>query len=198
MNTIFTNVPQQQGQGVLAMISRALLRLLGWRRNIPADLPLRCVMIVYPHTSNWDFPMGLLCKWASGMQVSYLGKDSLFRSPLGWLFRATGGIPVDRANPKSLVPDLIARFAQASTLRLAIAPEGTRAYVPALKSGFYRIAVGAKVPLVLATIDFGSKRIGVLETLSLSGREADDLPKIAAAYAAVKGYTPENMGGLKI
>lgn len=186
-----------RGTGLLAALSRGALRLLGWQTNAPAGLAQKCVIIEYPHTSNWDFAVGLLYKLATGLEVNYLGKDSLFKSPWGWFFRATGGIPVDRKNPRGLVEAMAATFRRPGIVRLVIAPEGTRSYVPALKTGFYRIARDAGVPLVCATIDFRSKRVGMLATLTLSGDEATDLDAMQAVYAHVVGLIPKNMGALK-
>jgi 1-acyl-sn-glycerol-3-phosphate acyltransferase len=197
-NEIFADGPQMRGTGALAAVARTLLRALGWRTHAPVTLARKCVIIVYPHTSNWDFPVGLLYKWATGMEVNYLGKDSLFQSPLGWFFRATGGIPVDRKSPRGLVEAMTARFAMAGTTRLVIAPEGTRSYVPTLKSGFYRIARDARVPLVCTTIDFASKRVGLLAMLDLSGDQARDLEAIRSVYSGVMGRTPANMGAIKL
>ncbi len=184
--------------GLVGAIGRFYLRLVGWQQTFPVDFPMRCVIIVYPHTSNWDFPLGLAANLASGLRANYLGKDALFRRPFGAFFRATGGIPVDRKNPGGLVGAMVAAFAEAKQLRIVIAPEGTRDYVPHLKSGFYRIAVAAHVPLVLTTIDYATKRVAVCAVLSLSGNEIDDMAKIRAAYTNVRGFDLTKMGPLEL
>lgn len=150
--------------------------------------------MVYPHTSNWDFPIGIAFKWASGMQVNYLGKESLFKSPLGWFFHATGGIPVDRSQPRGMVGTMIdALKSDVPIVRFVIPAEGTRIYTPTLKTGFYRSAVEAKVPLVLSTIDFRGKFVGVFDTITLSGDESADLARLAHLYEGLQGLKPTNM-----
>jgi 1-acyl-sn-glycerol-3-phosphate acyltransferase len=196
MSSIIPNPKYLRASGFLATLGRTLLALRGWKATFSADVPEKCVVMVYPHTSNWDFPIGLFANWASGFRGNYLGKDSLFKSPLGWFFRATGGIPVDRSNPKGMVGALAARFATSEALRLVIAPEGTRKYTSALKTGFYRIAVEAKVPLLLVTIDFASRTVGDLDRFLPSGDEEADLARIRAVYAKARGEVPENAGAI--
>jgi 1-acyl-sn-glycerol-3-phosphate acyltransferase len=182
------------GSGLTAWIGRLYLKLIGWRYHAPADLAPRCIIMVYPHTSNWDFPIGLAFKWASGMQVNYLGKDSLFRSPLGWFFRATGGMPVDRSQPRGMVGGMIDALKTKKIARFVISPEGTRSYVPAFKSGFYRAAVEANVPMALSTIDFNQKFVGIFDTIALTGDEATDLATMETLYAGKQGLNPKQMG----
>jgi 1-acyl-sn-glycerol-3-phosphate acyltransferase len=195
---IFANEPQQRGRGIAATLGRLTLWLLRWRANVPVSLPSSYVMIVYPHTSNWDFPIGLACKWASGLHIHYLGKDTLFRSPLGWLFRATGGVAVDRTNPAGAVDAFAAMFKRSAHMRLAIAPEGTRSYTPFWKSGFYRITLRSDVPLVCATIDYRRKHVGVLEVITLSGDVATDITALRRIYAGVQGYRPQQMAPISL
>jgi 1-acyl-sn-glycerol-3-phosphate acyltransferase len=183
-----------RGTGFAALLGKSVLRLLGWSWHCPANLPAKCVIMVYPHTSNWDFPIGLAFKWASGMQVNYLGKESLFKSPLGWFFRATGGIPVDRSQPRGMVGTMIdALRSDAGIVRFVIPAEGTRTYTPTLKTGFYRSAIEAKVPLVLSTIDFKGKFVGVFDSIMLSGDESADLARLAQLYEGMEGLKPANM-----
>ncbi len=196
MSSIIPNKKTLRASGFLATLGRTLLALRGWRAAFSADVPEKCVVMVYPHTSNWDFPIGLFANWASGFHGKYLGKDSLFKPPFGWFFRATGGIAVDRSHPKGMVGALAARFATTDALRLVIAPEGTRKHTPALKTGFYRIAREAKVPLLLVTIDFASKTVRDLDRFVPTGDEEADLARIRAAYAKARGAVPENAGAI--
>jgi 1-acyl-sn-glycerol-3-phosphate acyltransferase len=176
-------------------LARALLRLAGWRVQFD-ELPARQgVLIAYPHTSNWDFVVGVLAKWAMGLPVTFWGKDSLFRVPLfgPWL-RWLGGIPVDRFNASGVVSEMTRRFGQARAkdefLWLALAPEGTRRWQPHWRSGFYQVALQAGVPLGLAFFDYGRKRVGVLGFVRLTGDREADLAAIGSAYAGVAGKHP--------
>lgn len=178
-------------------MARALLRVAGWRVEFAAGgLPApQGVLIVYPHTSNWDFVVGLLAKWSLGLQLSFWGKASLFRLPLfgAWL-RHLGGLPVERGNPQGAVAAMVDRFVAArrdgAYLWLALAPEGTRARREHWRSGFYRVALQAGVPLGLAYIDYAERRVGIHSFLRLSGDEAADLGAIAACIGDRVGKRP--------
>lgn len=174
-----------------AFLARGLLRLFGWRAIGPAALPPKAVVIAYPHTSNWDFIVGILGRSALGLAARWVGKDSLFRWPLGMLMRALGGIAVNRRERTGFVPRIAAEFAAHQRFLLAIAPEGTRSRTAGWKSGFYRIALAAKVPVVLGCIDYARREIGIIGVIELSGDEADDLARIAAAYAGRVGRYPD-------
>ena len=176
--------------------ARALLRAAGWQLVFDGLPARQGILIAYPHTSNWDFVVGVLAKWALGFQFAFWGKDSLFRVPVfGRWLRWLGGIPVDRFNASGIVTDMVARFRQAQAdgqfLWLALAPEGTRGYQPHWRSGFYQVAVQAGVPLGLAFFDYRHKRIGVQSFLRLCGDRAADLAAIASAYDGVIGRHPE-------
>lgn len=171
--------------------ARACLQGLGWQLVCPARLPAKAVIVAYPHTSNWDFLFGMLGKFALGLDVHWVGKDSLFCWPVAWLLKAWGGIPVNRRQPEGFVDQMAARFADSPALYLAIAPEGTRSLTPGWKTGFYRIARGAGVPLVLAAIDYGRRQVGLIDSLDLSGDAEADLAAIAQRYAGRRGLHPE-------
>jgi len=172
-------------------LARGALRLFGWRVVGPATLPARAVVIAYPHTSNWDFLVGILGRDALGLSAHWVGKDSLFRWPLGIAMRALGGIAVNRRQRSGFVERIASEFAQREGFLLAIAPEGTRSRTPGWKSGFYRIALAAKVPVVLGCIDYTRHEVGIVGCVELSGIEADDLARIAAAYAGKDGRYPD-------
>ncbi len=192
MKPILTEL--MRGTGFAAWFGSAVLRILGWSWHCPANLPAKCIIMVYPHTSNWDFPIGIAFKWASGMQVNYLGKASLFKSPLGWFFRATGGVAVDRSQPRGLVGSMIeALKSDRPIVRFVIPAEGTRTYTPTLKTGFYRSALEAKVPLVLSTIDFKGKFVGVFDMITVTGDETADLARLAHLYEGLEGLKPSHM-----
>jgi 1-acyl-sn-glycerol-3-phosphate acyltransferase len=177
-------------------LARALLRLAGWELVFDGLPARQGVVIAYPHTSNWDFVVGVLAKWALGLQLAFWGKDSLFRVPLfGRWLRWLGGIPVDRFNACGVVADMTGRFREAREhdryLWLALAPEGTRRYQAHWRSGFYQVAVDAGVPLGLAFFDFPHRQIGVKAFIRLSGDRDADLKAIAAVYDGVAGKHPE-------
>lgn len=176
-------------------LARALLRLAGWRLVFDGLPARQGVVIVHPHTSNWDFVVGVLAKWGMGLQVVFWGKDSLFRVPLlGRWLRYLGGVPVDRKQPGRTVDDMVQRMGDArrrdEVLWLVLAPEGTRSAGVGWRSGFYRVAVGADVPLAVAHLDFGRREVGIFACLRLCGDPDADLAGIACRSAGVRGYRP--------
>jgi 1-acyl-sn-glycerol-3-phosphate acyltransferase len=179
-------------------LARGLLSSFGWRVEvIPPPAP-KCVIVVYPHTSNWDFVVGYVAKLAVGLPIAWIGKDTLFRWPVGKLFRRMGGIPVNRRSPAGFVRQLARELDGRDFLWLALAPEGTRAHTDRWKSGFYRLALEAKVPVGLAFIDWRTRTVGLSKYLSLTGDEAADLEQIRAAYAGRTGKHPENAGEISL
>ena len=175
-----------------------LLRLLGWRLvMVPLPGP-RGVLIVYPHTSNWDFPLGVLARGAMGLPLSWIGKHTLFRWPLAPLLRWLGGTPVNRSAPGRLIEELTAALRSRDWMWLALSPEGTRRRLDHWRSGFYRLARAAEVPVGLGFIDFATRRIGVLGHLTLTGDEAADMARIAAAYQGLQGFKPEQASPIRL
>jgi len=112
--------------GLRACLAGRALRLAGWRVILAQPVPMRCVVVFYPHTSNWDFPVGLLAKWLTGIHFRFVAKDSLFATPLGPFMRRWGGIPVDRSRRTGVIARLAQAFADNEDFRLVVAPEGTR------------------------------------------------------------------------
>jgi 1-acyl-sn-glycerol-3-phosphate acyltransferase len=168
--------------------------LFGWQvQFVPLPGPKGIVM-VYPHTSNWDFIVGVLFRNAVGLDARWLGKDSLFRGPMGALMRRLGGIAVDRSAARGVAAALVDRFRAPEPLWLAIAPEGTRSHVDQLKSGFYRIAHGAGVPCGLGFIDYGTRTVGITEYVRFSGDEAADLATLQRFYGDKRGRRPQLAG----
>jgi 1-acyl-sn-glycerol-3-phosphate acyltransferase len=171
------------------------LALFGWRISF-ADLPgPHGVIIVYPHTSNWDFIVGLLAKWAMGIQLKWLGKESLFRGVggklLGPFFRACGGEPIERGVSAGAIQRLATRIKAADYYWLALAPEGTRKYRDTWRSGFYHIALTAGVPLGVACIDYRTRQVRLVHYLTLSGDVDADLSSIREIYQGCRGLNPE-------
>jgi 1-acyl-sn-glycerol-3-phosphate acyltransferase len=150
------------------------------------------VMIAAPHTSNWDFPLMLWLSWAYGVEPHFLAKEELFRGPMGPFMRSVGGLTVDRSNPGGVVDDLVARAATAEHFQLVIAVEGTRKKKQYWKSGFYRIAQQADVPMCLGFCDGPTRTVGYGPSLRATGDVRADMDLIRAFYADKHGVNPEN------
>jgi len=174
-----------------------LLGLFGWSVEAQPPPTSKCVVIFYPHTSNWDFVIGMVARAAIWLPVHWAGKDTLFRWPMNGIFRWLGGIPVNRRERTGLTARLAAEFARRERFYLAITPEGTRSRTEGWKSGFYHLALAAKVPLALAYIDYPRKWIGIGGYLELKGDEAVDLDALRRFYADRKGKHPENQSEIR-
>ena len=163
-------------------LGRAFLRLLGWRveGTIP-DLP-KMVWIGAPHTTNWDGVLAIATLLALGVNASTMIKDSAFKGPLGWLLRALGAIPINRASPKGVVEQSIDQFTSRERFILLIAPEGTRTGAEDWKRGYYRIAEGAGVPVLPAVIDYPARRITFGPMLVPTGDYEADFAILVALY----------------
>ena len=172
-------------------MSRWILDRGGW--VIDGDPPSDPVimMIAAPHTSNWDFPLMLLLTWATDVEPHFLMKKEAFRGPTGRLMRALGGVAVDRKSPQGMVEDLVAKAGTSKRLSLVIAPEGTRAPKEYWKSGFYRIAEQADLPVCLGYCDAQNKRMGFGPVINLTGDVKADMDIIREYYADVRGVNPE-------
>lgn len=177
-------------------LARWILSVFGWRidaTGLPAE---QGVILVYPHTSNWDFPVGVLTKWALGIQARFWAKDSLFKLPLvGRWMRYIGGIPVVRSSSQGLVGDTVRQMLAArergERFWLVAAPEGTRSLTPGWRTGAYQVAVQAGVPLGLAYFDFKTRVIGVEHFLKLTGDIDADFTAFRAYLANRQGCRPE-------
>ena len=150
----------------------------------------KAVFIVAPHTSNWDGFWALVCVVALRLDVHFFGKKSLFWFPLSVLLKGLGGIPLDRSAAHSAVQQAIDAFDSAHRFNFALAPEGTRSKTVGWKTGFYRIAEGAGVPVFLAFIDYRGKRLGIGPMLTLTGDMRADLEICRFFYDARRGYRP--------
>ncbi|WP_230969908.1 1-acyl-sn-glycerol-3-phosphate acyltransferase [Nitrogeniibacter aestuarii] len=171
-----------------------LMRRIGWSLSLPAPPGPRFVLIMYPHTSNWDFFIAIVARYASGWPVKWLGKHTLFLPPFGRLFSAMGGIPVNRTTPGSLLQDLTRYCQTHDHAIIGIAPEGTRSHVACWKSGFHRIARAADIPIALGYIDYRRRTIGVLDYMPASDDFAADIDKMAERYAGITGRHPAAAG----
>lgn len=179
-----------------SVFARAVLALAGWRVVFDGLPAKQGVLIVYPHTSNWDFVIGVLAKWAIGIPLAFWGKDTLFALPLfGRWLRWIGGVPVDRTSPRGAVADIVTRLVDARQndrfLWLALSPEGTRSYRDSWRSGFHQVAMQAQVPLALAFFDYAECRVGVDSFIRLSGDTARDMVAIEARLGHRRGRRPQ-------
>ncbi|CAL2103020.1 Acyltransferase [Tenacibaculum sp. 190130A14a] len=175
------------------MLSKFIFsKVLGWKLvgEFPKDLK-KYVVIGAPHTSWKDFPMAILARNSWGTKINFIGKKSLFKPPFGFIFRWLGGAPVDRSKSTNLVDSIVAIFNSREEFRLALSPEGTRQKVEEWKTGFYYIAKGANVPIIMFTLDFGRKQIAVSEPYYLTDDFDKDLAFLKDYYKDVVGATPE-------
>ncbi len=184
----------RRGNSATRFLGRLVLRRLGWR--IEGDVPdvPRCVAIVAPHTSNWDFVIGIAALLALGLRGRWLGKHSVFRPPLRRLLRWAGGIPVDRGNPEGVAEQAVASLREVDPFFLALAPEGTRKRVERWKTGFYRIAHGAGVPIWPVSLDYRSRVFRLHPLFSPTGDFEADVARLRQLYTAVMARHPEGYG----
>ncbi|GJM35520.1 MAG: acyltransferase [Saprospiraceae bacterium] len=178
---------------MLSRISQFILRLVGWKVIIHTNpIPPKFVMIAAPHTSNWDFPLGLLSRSVMRMDIKYVGKESLFRPPFGTLFRWLGGIPVDRSKRTNFVEAVIDMFNDREEFKICIAPEGTRKKVSKFKTGFYHIAKGAGIPILLCKLDYEHRVLSLSEPFYTTDNMEADFEFIYNYFRGTKGKKPQN------
>jgi 1-acyl-sn-glycerol-3-phosphate acyltransferase len=175
-----------------------ILRLFGWRMRFKPLPGPHGIAVVYPHTSNWDFLIGLFAKWAVGLQFRWLAKNTLFRGPMGVVMRYWGGVPVDRSAPQGATQRLAQKMLASEWCWYAITPEGTRGYRPYWKSGFYRLALAAGVPVLLVYIDYRAREVGVVDTLELTGDEEADMAAIAKVYEGREARYPADAAPIRL
>lgn len=175
-----------------AALCRWLLNLWGWKLlDIPEAYPSKYIVAVAPHTSNWDFPVGVLLRCAMKQRIRFLGKHTLFFPPLGWFMRWMGGYPVDRRQAGNLVDAVVDIFNSKQQFAISITPEGTRSKVTHLKTGFLRIAEKAKVPILICRFDWGRKELRFGPFFEPTGDTEKDLDTFRSFFDGVKGYHPE-------
>lgn len=170
-----------------------IFKILGWKieGKFPVGIP-KYIVAVAPHTSNWDFPLGVMARSILRMKnTHFLGKHTLFKPPFGWFFRWLGGHPVDRSSNHDVVHQVIDILNRHENFIIALAPEGTRKKVTKLRSGFYHIAKGAHIPIIPVGFDFSRKRIVIGEPFNPTDNQDEDFKTLLAFYREMRGKNPE-------
>ena len=165
--------------------------LIGWKSVLNVEIPSKCVFCVAPHTSNWDFILGIIFYKSMGGTIHFLIKREWFFFPMNVIFKSLGGIPVDRSKKSFISEQMVTLFHSNAYFRLAITPEGTRKRSAKWKTGFYYIALNAGVPITLAYIDYSKKEIGVIKNFYPSGNEKQDIEEIKQHYLHIRAKHPK-------
>lgn len=177
---------------VSAAISAFILRLCRWKIEGSFDKQLpKVVLILVPHTSNWDFPLAVLVRATTRSDIKFAAKSSLFRPPFGWLFRWLGGYPVERSKSTNYVQAMTDVFNRHQKFHLVITPEGTRKKVDQLKTGFYYIALGAGAAIVMCSFDYEKRVVKWREPFYPTGNKDLDFQVIDRFFKNAKGRRPE-------
>jgi 1-acyl-sn-glycerol-3-phosphate acyltransferase len=178
---------------MLRLLYKLIFKLMGWKTegSFPTDIK-KFIVAVAPHTSNWDFVIGVLARSVLNLQkAKFLGKDSLFKPPFGWLFRAMGGYPVNRSKNNDMVEQVAAIFDKHEEFYLGLAPEGTRKKVEKLRTGFYYIAKKANVPIIPVGFDFQIKTVVVGKPFYTTDNFERDMEQLLDFYKKIKGKNPK-------
>lgn len=175
-------------------MSTFILKLMGWSAvGSFQDNLKKYVVIVAPHTSGWDFVLGLLFRKALKLErAKYLGKYQLFKPPFGVFFRLLGGYPVDRSSSHNLVDQVVKIFNEHDEFALALSPEGTRKQVDKLKTGFYNIARKANVPIIMVAFDYRLKQAIISLPFETTNDQQADFEEILSFFRSIAGKYPEN------
>ncbi|HKJ07134.1 MAG TPA: 1-acyl-sn-glycerol-3-phosphate acyltransferase [Flavobacteriaceae bacterium] len=169
-----------------------LYTLLGWKAKgkFPSHLN-KYVIIAAPHTHWIDFPLGITIKWAEGLSANFIGKASLFKPPFGLIFKWLGGAPIERGKSSNKVEAIVSIFNKREQFILALSPEGTRKKVDKWKTGFYYIAKGAGVPIVMTTLNFDKKEVKISEPYYPTDNMEEDFNHFAEFFKGAVGKKPE-------
>lgn len=183
--------------GLIRRAALALLRLFGWHSAFVWPPEPKGVIVVYPHTSNWDFIVGLLFRIGHGLPAHWVGKDTMFVWPLGGLYRRIGGIPVNRRESTGFVETLLAEYRERDWMWLAVTPEGTRGRTDHLKSGFYQLALEADLPVGLGYIDYATRTVAIDTYTRFTGDRERDLASLREFYSDKRGRRPQCEGRIR-
>lgn len=164
----------------------------GWKLDGKIDPSVKkCVIIVAPHTSWFDFFIGIMVRKILDLQIDFIAKKELFKSPFGWYFKWVGGTSLDRTPNQNKVEAIAALFKSKDIFRLALSPEGTRKKVKNWKTGFYYIAKAAEAPIIMVSFDYEKKIVKFSNPFYTSSDKEKDFSKIHKFYEAVQGKNPE-------
>jgi len=188
---------QEDQSKLMRVFSRWLLKFIGWSVEGQVPSEPQYVLLGYPHTSNWDVPLGKLIFSVLGVRLHWVGKHTLFKKPQVWITKPLGGIPLNRDQTKNFVQAVVDVFKSTDELVLTVSPEGTRTKTDFWRTGFYYIALGAKVPIALGFLDYKNKRGGFGPVIHPSGNLEADLEIIKEFYADKYGKNPEEMGTIR-
>lgn len=183
---------------LLRRAALGLLAIFGWRTLLVWPAESKGVIMVYPHTSNWDFVIGVLFRIGHALPASWVGKTEMFRGPFRKWFARIGGIPVDRGRARGFIDQLLEEYRRRDWMWLAITPEGTRSHTEYLKSGFYQLALAGNLPVALAYIDYGARVAGIDTYIRMSGDRDADMARIREFYAGRRGRRQELAGDLRL
>ena len=178
---IGASVPRR-GNKLMQVIANSLFRVSGWR--ITGEIPdeKKFIIVVAPHTSNWDFILGLITLFSLKMEIHWMGKHTIFRKPFAGLMKWLGGIPINRTSASGVVNETVTAYKEKEKLIITIAPEGTRQKVDKWKMGFYFIARKAEIPIVIAKLDYGTRHIEFGPTIELTNDRDGDIQQIRDCF----------------
>lgn len=186
-------------QKILQVVSKGILRAISWKLEVSLPPVPKYVLIGAPHTSAWDFIFTMLLIYSTRLNVKWIAKDSLFRGPTGVFVRGLGGIEVNRRQRSNFVDQIVKVLNRHDHLIIAIAPEGTRDKADYWKTGFYYIALGAKVPIAMGFVDYEKKVVGIGPYFYPDGEIQSDFEhQIKVFYADKKGRYPEKQGAIRL
>ena len=198
---MFSSKIQHNGpaSGLLSYwIGRLWMRLFGW--DVVGQIPPgeKFVLIGAPHTSNWDFPLGLSTLYILRMKASWIGKDTLFKKPFGGIMRRLGGIAINRDSPHGVVDQIAKQLRKTNKCAIAMAPSGTRKRRYYWKSGFYWIAHAAQVPILCGYLDYAQRKICLGPSFVPTGNVKEDMDRIRDFYKDVQGKYPEMVTRIRL
>jgi Acyltransferase len=168
-----------------------LMKMFGWKSILAPAPSKKFVALGYPHTSNWDFIPAVAWAWSTGLKMNFVGKAALFKGMMGPIMKALGGIPLERDKSKNFVDQIVEIIKSRDEIALIVAAEGTRKKAEYWRSGFYYMALEAKVPIGLAYMDWTKREIGIKQYLMPSGDLEKDFEIIKAYYQGVVGHDPD-------
>jgi 1-acyl-sn-glycerol-3-phosphate acyltransferase len=183
----------RRGNAFSHQLWQGILHSHGW--TVTGEIPNvpKAMVIAAPHTSNMDGWYCFMAIMSLGINITVMAKDSLFKPPFKSILHWLNVIPVKRSSPEGFIDQVVAEYQQRDQIWMAMSPEGTRNSAPKWKSGFYRIAVAANIPLVIATIDYAKRQITLKNLFYPTGNYEQDLPAILEYYRGIQPYNPDQL-----